>query len=101
MSFSQMIAGIFPIFGINILRFSDLLFGKLGYDGFRYQVCLKCAIEQKLDSLSPFLSVIHGPLVDIHTYEAIRCRGIQISGKLHCIFQSFLPMIESILNAFF
>src|SRR3974390_25803 len=56
-------------------------------------------VEQLSDGLAAVLTVIQGPLVDVHSDELVGLLYVQIAGELHGILQRFFAVVESVLDA--
>ena len=55
-------------------------------------------IEELSNRLAAIISVVQGPLVDIHADEAVRHGGLQVTCELHRVFQRCFAVIECMLD---
>src|SRR6266700_2964326 len=55
--------------------------------------------QQTHDCVPTVLTVVDGAFVHIHPHETVGCPLVEIAGKLHGVSQSFLTMVERILDA--
>src|SRR5439155_8358637 len=67
-------------------RWDDLLFMSL--------------TKKSADGLAALSAVIEREVIDVHADEAVGTAGVEHARELHRIRQRFIPMIESVLNAF-
>src|SRR5216683_3114518 len=65
----------------------------------RNDAALEAEIEELFDGDSAVLSVVERTLVDVHADEAVGEGGVEIAGELHGVGESFVAVIERVLDA--
>src|SRR5437667_9158049 len=57
-------------------------------------------IKQTAYGFTAIRSVVESTLVHVHANKLVGQLGIEVAGELHGVGESFITMVESVLNAF-